>query len=62
MSKKETITKKPKVTTVKELGKTFLETKVDNNRKEYLDLIEKLTEIIESQSKILEKIKGRMGI
>tara|TARA_R110002153_G_scaffold268690_1_gene433788 strand:+ start:14 stop:205 length:192 start_codon:yes stop_codon:yes gene_type:complete len=54
--------KKAKVTTVKEFGKTILETKVDKNRKEYLDLIGKLTEIVESQSKIIEKIKGRMGI
>ena len=54
--------KKAKVTTVKEFGKTVLETKVDKNRKEYLDLIGKLTEIVESQNKIIEKIKGRMGI
>ena len=54
--------KKAKVTTVKEFGKTILETKVDKNRKEYLDLIGKLTEIVESQSKIIKKIKGRMGI
>jgi hypothetical protein len=54
--------KKAKVTTVKEFGKTILETKVDKNRKEYLDLIGKLTEIVQSQSKILDKIKQRMGI
>jgi|TARA_R110002167_G_scaffold18119_2_gene68329 hypothetical protein len=54
--------KKAKVSTVKEFGKTILETKVDNNRKEYLELIERLTEIVKAQDKILDKIKGRMGI
>ena len=33
-----------------------------NNRTEYLDLIAKLTEIVKAQGKVLEKIKGRMGI
>ena len=54
--------KKAKVSTVKEFDKTILETKVDNNRKEYLELMEKLTEIVKAQGKILDKIKGRMGI
>ena len=28
----------------------------------YLELMEKLTEIVKAQGKILDKIKGRMGI
>ena len=39
-----------------------LELKVDKNRKEALDLIGKLTEIVLAQGKVIDKIKGRMGI
>ena len=55
--------KKINVTNIK-VKKTSLDLDTDiiNNRTEYLDLIAKLTEIVKAQGKILDKIKGRMGI
>ena len=55
--------KKINVTNIK-VKKTSLDLDTDiiNNRKEYLDMIGKLTEIVKGQGKILDKIKGRMGI
>ena len=55
--------KKINVTNIK-VKKTSLDLDTDiiNNRTEYLDLIAKLTEIVKAQGKVLEKIKGRMGI
>tara|TARA_R110002049_G_scaffold58889_1_gene159708 strand:- start:446 stop:619 length:174 start_codon:yes stop_codon:yes gene_type:complete len=55
--------KKTNVTNIK-VKKTSLDLDTDiiNNRTEYLDLISKLTEIVKGQGKILDKIKGRMGI
>jgi|TARA_R110002033_G_scaffold12668_2_gene38334 hypothetical protein len=55
--------KKTNVTNIK-VKKTSLDLDTDiiNNRTEYLDLIAKLTEIVKAQGKVLDKIKGRMGI
>jgi len=55
--------KKTNVTNIK-VKKTSLDLDTDiiNNRTEYLDMIGKLTEIVKAQGKVLEKIKGRMGI
>tara|TARA_R110002124_G_scaffold34296_1_gene112805 strand:+ start:83 stop:256 length:174 start_codon:yes stop_codon:yes gene_type:complete len=55
--------KKINVTNIK-VKKTSLDLDTDiiNNRTEYLDLIAKLTEIVKAQGKVLDKIKGRMGI
>ena len=39
-----------------------LELKVDNNRKESLDLIEKVTNILQTHEKLLTRIKARMGL
>ena len=55
--------KKINVTNIK-VKKTSLDLDPDiiNNRKEALDLIGKLTEIVLAQGKVIDKIKGRMGI
>lgn len=55
--------KKINVTNIK-VKKTSLDLDTDiiNNRKEALDLIGKLTEIVLAQGKVIDKIKGRMGI
>ena len=55
--------KKTNVTNIK-VKKTSLDLDTDiiNNRKEALDLIGKLTEIVLAQGKVIDKIKGRMGI
>ena len=39
-----------------------LELKVDKNRKEALDLIEKVTNVLQDHEKIITRIKGRMGL
>jgi len=39
-----------------------LELKVDKNRKESLDLIEKVTNILQTHEKLLTRIKTRMGL
>jgi hypothetical protein len=39
-----------------------LELKVEKNRKESLDLIEKVTNILQTHEKLLTRIKGRMGL
>ena len=39
-----------------------LELKVDKNRKEALDLIEKVTKVLQTHEKLLNRIKSRMGL
>jgi hypothetical protein len=39
-----------------------LELKVEKNRKESLDLIEKVTNILQTHEKLLTRIKTRMGL
>ena len=39
-----------------------LELKVDKNRKEALDLIEKITNVLQGHEKLLNRIKARMGL
>ena len=39
-----------------------LELKVEKNRKESLDLIEKVTNILQTHEKLLTRIKARMGL
>ena len=39
-----------------------LELKVDKNRKEALDLIEKVTNVLQDHEKIITRIKARMGL
>ena len=39
-----------------------LELKVDKNRKEALDLIEKITNVLQGHEKLLNRIKTRMGL
>ena len=39
-----------------------LELKVEKNRKEPLDLIEKVTNILQTHEKLLTRIKARMGL
>ena len=39
-----------------------LELKVDKNRKESLDVIEKVTNILQTHEKLLTRIKARMGL
>jgi|TARA_R100001530_G_C4267023_1_gene142065 hypothetical protein len=39
-----------------------LELKVDKNRKEALDLIEKVTDVLQIHEKLINRIKMRMGL